>query len=294
MPIDGKFDTFSGMDTEHLRTFLEVAHTRHFGKAAENLFVTQSAVSARIKLLESTLGTELFTRERNNLQLTAQGMRLLAHAEIIVGAWARARQETGLDQNYNDVLTIGGLVDLWSHILYKWLSELPGAMPGVVITAEAHASDVLVRRLLDGLVDLAILFEPPQLPAVAIRQIGEIELALVASRAHLSVEQAVSDGYIMIDWGTAYSHEHARYFPDIPTPSMRVSLGSIGYSVLKRHGGAAYLPLSLISDDVKRKKLYIIDEAPVFQRPVYALYASDSGRTELIETALSLLDSYSE
>lgn len=71
------------MDTEHLRTFLEVARTRHFGKAAENLFVTQSAVSARIKLLESTLGTELFTRKRNNLQLTAQGKRLLSHAENI-------------------------------------------------------------------------------------------------------------------------------------------------------------------------------------------------------------------
>ena len=44
------------MDIDLLRTFVEVSSTRHFGKAAQNLFVTQSAVSARIRLLERTLG----------------------------------------------------------------------------------------------------------------------------------------------------------------------------------------------------------------------------------------------
>ena len=58
------------MDTELLKTFLEVNRTRHFGKAAENLYLTQSAVSARIKLLEDLLGTPLFSRARNNVQLT--------------------------------------------------------------------------------------------------------------------------------------------------------------------------------------------------------------------------------
>ena len=49
------------MDTELLKTFLEVSRTRHFGRAAESLYLTQSAVSFRIRQLENQLGVNLFT-----------------------------------------------------------------------------------------------------------------------------------------------------------------------------------------------------------------------------------------
>lgn len=57
------------MDTELLKTFLEVSRTRHFGRAAEALYLTQSAVSFRIRQLENQLGVNLFTRHRNNIRL---------------------------------------------------------------------------------------------------------------------------------------------------------------------------------------------------------------------------------
>lgn len=59
------------MDTELLKTFLEVSRTRHFGRAAEALYLTQSAVSFRIRQLENQLGVNLFTRHRNNIRLTS-------------------------------------------------------------------------------------------------------------------------------------------------------------------------------------------------------------------------------
>lgn len=61
------------MDTELLKTFLEVSRTRHFGRAAEALYLTQSAVSFRIRQLENQLGVNLFTRHRNNIRLTTAG-----------------------------------------------------------------------------------------------------------------------------------------------------------------------------------------------------------------------------
>jgi hypothetical protein len=76
------YSSYSGASL--LVTFLELARTRHFGKAAEHLFVTQSAVSARIRLLEATLGVALFTRKRNDIRLTRAGERLQRHAETIV------------------------------------------------------------------------------------------------------------------------------------------------------------------------------------------------------------------
>ena len=74
------------MNTDLLRTFLEVAKTRHFGDAADNLYLTQSAVSSRIKQLESALGVRIFTRQRNNILLTPAGERLLPHAENLLAS----------------------------------------------------------------------------------------------------------------------------------------------------------------------------------------------------------------
>ncbi|MEI4270070.1 MAG: LysR family transcriptional regulator, partial [Candidatus Dasytiphilus stammeri] len=63
------------VNTELLKTFLEVSRTLHFGKAAELLYLTQSAVSFRIRQLENQLGVILFTRHRNKIRLTAAGIR---------------------------------------------------------------------------------------------------------------------------------------------------------------------------------------------------------------------------
>lgn len=83
------------MDTELLKTFLEVSRTRHFGKAAESLYLTQSAVSFRIRQLENQVGTELFTRHRNNIQLTPAGQTLVPYAENLMNT---ATGQAGDDQ----------------------------------------------------------------------------------------------------------------------------------------------------------------------------------------------------
>ena len=84
------------MDTELLRTFIEVSKTRHFGRAAENLYLTQSAVSFRIRQLEQQLGVSLFARHRNNIRLTASGERLLPYADAILHTLGRAKQDVAL------------------------------------------------------------------------------------------------------------------------------------------------------------------------------------------------------
>lgn len=80
------------MDTELLKTFPEVSRTRHFGRAAEALYLTQSAVSFRIRQLENQLGVNLFTRHRNNIRLTTAGEKLLPYAETLMNTWQAARR----------------------------------------------------------------------------------------------------------------------------------------------------------------------------------------------------------
>ena len=137
------------MDIESQRTFLEVARTRHFGKAAEELCVTQSAVSARIRQLEQTLGLALLTRQRNNIQLTPEGQQLRKHAETIVQVWMRARQETGLRAEFTRGLAVGAMWDLWETLLRDWVATMRRDMPDTALQVEAGTADLLIRKLVE-------------------------------------------------------------------------------------------------------------------------------------------------
>jgi DNA-binding transcriptional LysR family regulator len=108
------------MDIQLLKTFLEVYRTRHFGRAADNLYLSQSAVSARIRLLEEELGVSVFTRDRNNIQLTVAGQKLLRYAESISTAWNRARQEMAMGEGGPEPLAVGAVPSLWDIALQDW------------------------------------------------------------------------------------------------------------------------------------------------------------------------------
>jgi len=277
------------MDIELLRTFLAVVRTRHFGRAADELCVTQSAVSARIRQLEKTLGKPLFSRIRNNIQLTPEGRQLQKHAETIVHAWARARQETGLREEFTGALAIGAAWDLWETLLDGWLGRLRKAMPMTALQAEAGTMDLLLRRLMDGVIDLAILFEPPQVPGLELRELGVINLVLAATRRGIRVEQAFDAGYIMVDWGAAFALNHARLFPDMPAPVLRMNHGAMARRYLEQDEGSAYLPEVMLESMSGGKPLYRVSGAPVIERPVFAVYRSGHDREDVLRQLLGLL-----
>lgn len=277
------------MDIELLRTFLEVSRTRHFGKAAAELCVTQSAVSARIRQLEQTLGKTLFTRNRNNIQLTAEGRQLYKHAETIVQIWSRARQETGLGEAFSHALAIGAVPDLWYTLLDSWLLRLRRHMPDTALQAEAAATDILARKLLDNVIDLAFLFEPPQLPALELRELAVIRLVLASTQPGQSLQQSLAAGYVLVDWGTSFSLQHGQHYPEIAGPALRMNQGMLAWHYLQQSDGAAYLPEQLLENRLPGRPLYRVPEAAVIERPVYAAFATGSDRASVIREALGLL-----
>ncbi|RCX31274.1 LysR substrate-binding domain-containing protein [Thioalbus denitrificans] len=278
------------MDIELLRTFLELQRTRHFARAAERLHLTQSAVSARIRLLEETLGQQLFTRKRNDIRLTAAGTRLLKHAETIVGAWSRARQESGLGPEYRTSLALGGAYDLWESLLRGWLCRLREQLPDIALQAETLPGELLLRRLLDGVLDIAVLFEPPRLPGETVREVGTVNLVLVSSVEGAGAMEALGEGFVRVDWGASTALELARRYPDLPTPSLRMSHGTLALGFILERGGAAYLPERLAEPHLAAGRLHRVADAAPIERPAYAVYRPGSEREEVIRQALALLD----
>lgn len=277
------------MDISLLKTFLLVARTRHFGKAADSLFVTQSAVSARIKLLENSLGVELFVRRRNDIQLTPAGLRLVRHAETIVNGWQRARNEIALDDVGSLSLAVGCPFDLWGILLGDWAVHLRREVPHLVLQIEVQPRELLVTRLENGLLDLALLFEPPQIPDLAIRQVAEIPLVLVSSRPDCSLDQAFEQDYFMVDWGNSFALSHAEYFPEIQPPAARLTSGTLARDLMLASGGAAYLAEPMVQRELDQGRLFRVKEAPVIERSAFAVYRPGDEKREEIQQALRTL-----
>jgi len=277
------------MDTELLKTFLEVSRTRHFGKAAENLYLTRSAVSFRIKQLESILGIELFERLRNNIQPTPAGERMLGHAEAVLNAWERAKQDIILNQQHSAQLTLSVGDNIWDAYLQGFLQSLHVGLEGVALRTDILSVAVMTRQLIERTLDIAITFDPPKLDEVTLVKLAQVKLYLVSTQAGIKLAQTPHLSYIKVDWGTAFNITHAQYFTMLPLPVLHTSSARMGLDFMLNNGGCAFLPEALIQPFLDNGTLYRVDDAKCIDRNVYAAYWAENERLNYIEQAISIL-----
>lgn len=276
------------MDIELLRTFLEVKNTRHFGKAAENLYLTQAAVSARIKQLESIIGSPLFTRFRNNLQLTVTGERLINHAESILISWERARQDLSIKKRQKHTFSLGSTSGLWDLFLQEVLHSVHQHFPNMPLRAEAHNPDTLIRFLMERTLDLALIYEPAKLTDIVSIALPPAELILVSSQENISVDDALENNFVAVDWGQNFQTHFTQLFPDASPPILHTSLARIGLEFIQQYGGCAFLPYHMIESSLGNS-LYQVNNAPVISRQIYACHHKDNLYLTEIESVIELI-----
>ncbi|MDH5765336.1 MAG: LysR family transcriptional regulator [Gammaproteobacteria bacterium] len=277
------------MDTGLLKAFLEVYRSRHFGRAARNLFISQSAVSARIRQLEEELGTRLFTRDRNNIELTAAGERFLLYAENILTSWNRARQEIAIPEGIDTFLSVAALPSIWDIFLEDWLSWVHQTDTSTALQADVMRTDSLMRNIMDGTLDLGFVFDPPRTPQILVKELLPVPLIMVSSENNVSAEQAVDKNYIFVDWGTSFGMIHARQYPDIRPASLRAGVGRLALGFLNNCGGAAYLPEAMVKQQLG-KSLFQVEDAPVIHKEAYANYSQTSHKQATITRVLDWFD----
>lgn len=278
------------MDTDLLKTFLEVERTRHFGRAADKLYLTPSAVSARIRLLEETLGVSLFVRTRHNIQLTRQGERLLVHARRILHDWEQARRELmHTDDTPRRLLRIGGLYSLWDMLLQDWLQDLYRHMPELALQAEVESQDTLIRKLSDDVLDIGVVLDPPPALDLYTEEIARMPLHLLSSRAEQRIGEVLQNAYVQVDWGAEFNLQQQRCFPAAPQPFAQFNLGRLALNFILACGGAAYFPKSLYSNALESGHLFHVIDAPVLEIKIHALYAVNALRTPLLSDVLRTL-----
>ena len=276
------------MDIEIFRTFLEVKDTRHFGKAAENLFLTQAAISARIKQLEEHFGVTLFFRQRYNMQLTAEGERLVPYAEALILTWTNAKQDLALKRENKNHLSIGTTAGLWNMVYQDALSNIYREFPDQTIQSVVHNSDDLLRLVVERALDIVIIFDAPNIPELTSVPAGKMKLVLATSIPNITAKKALAENYIYVDWGTAFKLFHSKRVNGSSMPILTTTMVSIAESFMKNHAASAYLPEAKIKAK-KSGSIYAIDGAPNFNRDVTILYRENNDNAMQIKKLLPLL-----
>lgn len=267
------------MDTELLKTFLEVSRTRHFGRAAEALYLTQSAVSFRIRQLENQLGVNLFTRHRNNIRLTTAGERLLPYAENLMNIWLAAKKEVSHTSQHNQI-TIGASASLWECMLSDWLIELYQEHSGFQFEARIAQRQSLVKQLHERQLDLLITTEAPKMDEFASQLLGHFDLALFAASKELPKENLT---YLRLEWGPDFQQHEAGLINNDDIPVLTTSSAKVISHLLKNLNGYAFLPVKWAKD---RQDICPLEESKILSRPLYAIWLQNSDKNSTIKELL--------
>lgn len=274
------------MDIELARTFLEIATSGSFLNASRRLNVTQSTVSLRVKRLEELLGHQVFNRTRAGAVLTPAGEQFERFARTLLRVWEEAKYQVAVPDGFENSLIIGSQYSLWPKFSMRWLHLLERVMPEVAIRAEMGMPDRLLRLMLDGVLDIAVMYTPQLRPGLEVEVIMEDSLVL-ASR-HPDYSKKLDKDYVFIDWGSEFVQAHKTHFPDFRASHVTLALGTLSARYVIEHKRAAYFPARFIEDEVADGRLHIVKDAPVFQFPVYAVWHSEAD-SDLIARALSRL-----
>lgn len=183
------------MNIRQLETFYWIARLGTFHAAAERLHTSQANVSARIRELEQDLDVVLFDRIGRQVQLTIKGRELVEHAERVIAEAAKLRHAAGQAALERGVLRIGVGEVIAARSLVALINELKIRFPGLDVEFDIDLNAGLVRKLLRGAVDVAVIGGPVAEPAIEQRPIGALDLVwvgaprLLAERASVTPEE---------------------------------------------------------------------------------------------------------
>jgi LysR family transcriptional regulator, flagellar master operon regulator len=273
------------VNTEFARTFLTVVAAGNFVAAADRLHVTQSTVSARIHALEEQLGCSLFVRNKAGTRLTAAGRQFQKHAAVLVRTVERARQDLGIAGGYQGTLTVGGRLGLWEGLLLDCLPLLREMAPEISLRAEVGFEEDLMQGLVEGRVNIAVMYTPQSLPGLTVERLLEERLVLVSTLQKGAAEPEA--GYVYIDWGAEFYAQHSVHFPDHTGAGVLANIGWLGLQHVLQSGGSGYFPLRLVAQHLANGRLHRRPAAPEFRLPAYAVYPNAPGAA--LDLALAAL-----
>lgn len=176
------------MDFDQLRYFLRVAERQNFTRAAEDLEISQPALSRSIQKLEEELGQPVFERKARSLSLTDAGTLLKARARQVLTIIDDTKAEI-TDDGQRGRVRIGAIPTIAPYFLPEVLRQFSHEFPLATLIVQEHTTDALIKSCTQGEIDLAILAMPVPAKYLEVEELFEEELLLVLPPGHPLVNQ---------------------------------------------------------------------------------------------------------
>lgn len=192
-----------------LRVFRAVAHHLNFSRAAEELLLTQPAVTQQIKALEEELGVPLFDRGGGRIALTPGGIALVPFADRmrVLGEEAVAAVAGAYGHQAGE-LTLGASQTIGQYLLPNFISGFLKTNPKVRVSARSGNTNEMLECLTSGSIQLALIEGPEQRKDVHIEPFMEDHLVLVVPSAHewadheITLEELKREPLLMREYGS--------------------------------------------------------------------------------------------
>ena len=269
------------MDIELARTFLAIVRCGSFIAAAEQLCVTQTTVTARIKNLEAQLNCPLFVRNRAGASLTVHGERFVHYAHQLLQTWEAARNALPFPEGLQVQVRLAAEASLWNPLLKDWFAQLSKQQVSYAVNASIFDANTLRAKLESGELDAVLMHEPHYWPGLQVEQLLEEKLVQVQT-----TQQA--DPYIYVDWGALFRQQHDAVLPEHAHSALRCNLGPLALYTILQEGGRGYFRTRVVDAHIADGTLERVAHAPEFSWPVYIIYA-DARPCVALQHALSVL-----
>jgi LysR family hydrogen peroxide-inducible transcriptional activator len=255
------------MELSQLRYFLAVADTGNFTRAAERSNITQPSLSQQIINLEREVGHKLFHRLGRKAVLTEAGQTFLGRAKRILFEVEDATKELSDHPNLGRRITVGAVQTVMPYLIVPFIAKCRAKHPNLVIHAREDFRANLVRAVVEGELDLAIVPLPIKEHRVSIEPLMTEPLMLVVGRQHpfaqrstISLHDLAGETFISLGDSSALAAQIGAFFGDHNfTPQIGFRCGQV--ATLKRFVslglGISILPLLAHVSDEDESLVYL-------------------------------------
>ena len=285
-----------------LEAFAAVARTGSISAAAQELFLSQPAITARIQGLERGIGASLLARSRTGSRLTEMGRALLPHAERALSAVAGGRRAVeDVVSGSGGRLTIGAAPAVSTYVLPAMLHRFQADHPRVQLSVRSGHSEEVLEMVLREEVEIGLM-RPIQHADVVNTPLYEDELVLVVPRGHgfaasgqVRMEQMATEHLILFDRTSSYHELTSSIFRQAgiaPRGYLEVDNIDAAKRMVEQRLGIALLPLTAVQAEIGTGRLFpvkVSDMTPV-RRQIVVVRRRDVGEpSAVVSSFLSTL-----
>jgi DNA-binding transcriptional LysR family regulator len=173
------------MNLRFVEAFYWVATLKSISRAAEKLFLTQSAMSARIAALEEEMGALLLDRKEKQVRLTAAGQRFFSYAQKFLELQREVKAQMGASAQHAVSLRVGAIESVLHSWLIPWLETLRAERPEIELELTVETTPMLVDQLQRGAQDIVFAAFPASGDGIRNRALESMPMSFVGlARQH--------------------------------------------------------------------------------------------------------------